>query len=168
MEKSKISKQNLYFSSAENNNTFVSYSLVKYTFVSYSLVKSNCRFCKKICFSNYDSVSHRKNKTVCLSCYVRNRLLNEQSLKKSDIGFSIFDLLILSLSENNYNINICRTKVKSFNLNKTNLSNEFRFHIMIDLNSTIFVKIDKQLNYLLDCDAKVSYKCYCSLHNFTF
>ena len=142
MEKSKINKQNLYFSSAENNNTFV----------SYSLVKSNCRFCKKICFSNYDSVSHRKNKTVCLSCYVRNRLLNEQSLKKSDIGFSIFDLLILSLSENNYNINICRTKVKSSNLNKTNLSNEFRFHIMIDLNSTIFVKIDKQLNYLLDCD----------------
>lgn len=37
MEKSKISKQNLYFSSAENNNTLV----------SYSLVKSTCRFCKK-------------------------------------------------------------------------------------------------------------------------
>ena len=87
MEKSKFSKQNIYFSSAANNNTLV----------SYSLVKSTCRFCKKICFSNYDSVLHRKNKTVCLSCYVRNRLLNEQALKKSDIGFSIFDLLILFL-----------------------------------------------------------------------
>ena len=69
MEKSKINKQNLYFSSAENNNTFV----------SYSLVKSNCRFCKKICFSNYDSVSHKKIKQfVCLVMLETDYLMNNR------------------------------------------------------------------------------------------
>ena len=127
-----------YFSCSSNNNNFVNYYLTKH----------NCKSCKQLCFS-----CSNKKKLVCLSCYVKakhklfNVVATDKQIHLLHIAFTIFDLLILSLSEHNYNIYIYKSK-SSDSKKTVDTSN---FHTSIDLNSSIFSKIDKQLKFLLSC-----------------